>query len=1247
MAARFTVISSRCLISRTLFTFCIAFAALLADAANAGEEFSPSRASWRDVALLLRSGQWENLIGVSPERFREIFAEALRDESSEDAAETHFAYGYGLVTMLHWNPAMSREERRANLFEGIKYLQWAYARGHRLAEAKLSSLIGYGTDYDTQRNVRAARKKLLNARAIMTEELPPDHPDLGLSCRYLAEILEELGQIESAAEAELTALDIFSRHAFSENQVHGWRLLAIGALIHAGGDKERAEELYRRALPLLEKHADRDTLHLALCNAFLGVIMAEKSGDEKAAVAMGEKALGLMDGMPEGNGESRIAILGMLSDTYLYAGEPGKCESTLRMAIAETKRTFGTGYYLYPAFIARLASLKALAGGRDEADALYGEALAAGETIWGPDALELCDILIGYGANKAVLDGDSAAGELSMRKALAILERRHGAGNPVTYRPIMYLGRIRGFLGDYPEADRLLREALRLAEALDPAGGETADALVALASSLHSRGDFEEADRLARRSLAIVSDNPWIDERTAGGALELLATMDFQLGRLDAAAEKIEQAIHLDRSQFGDDSLSLSGLYCKAALIADAGGDFESAIRYYSEAARIDAINLKPANPFRLATVGLIAEYRLRRGDIEGAERDLRLPLALAEAGLDKSHPVLQQLRRTFALACFRRGKYPEALEAAVEVERNDNLALASAFAVASERQRLDFVGHSQFARPFFAPSVLANLALPDIPERDAVSTAYAAHILQTKGAVLDSVLEDRERLRGSPEAEALLDRLKRDKQILANLLLHSSTEPGGEPMQRERAKQLRDEIEGTERELAQLTGRHREGRRAARATPEAVAARLPVGTVLIEFSASPVWPVRNGDKQSDGPFLPDVRYFAVLISPGTTPIRVIHLGDEHEINVLVGAVQTGMRRGRAVHDDLRRLHDLVWSPLMPYLGDCRRVFISPAGELNYLSFAVLLTPDERYLGENFTLSYLASGRDLLRQPPVDGVGAFVFADPDFAAAISGDAFQGGANEEGQPFLNGTDERRRAALSGLRLPRLPATRAEAEAMRRIFSAANRPLTVWLGEDASEARLKALRNPSIVHLATHGFFSPMIGSVPSPADRRTSQRRFYGNNPLLCSGLTLAGAANALDEYSPRENADDGIVTAEEVALLELWRTKLAVVSACDSGAGESAYGEGVMGLRRAFVQAGARDLLMTLWPIEDKTTARIIGEFYRRYLSGAPLDEALVEAQRLEINAARASGKNTHPRFWTPFVVSFQGAPQE
>ena len=202
-----------------------------------------------------------------------------------------------------------------------------------------------------------------------------------------------------------------------------------------------------------------------------------------------------------------------------------------------------------------------------------------------------------------------------------------------------------------------------------------------------------------------------------------------------------------------------------------------------------------------------------------------------------------------------------------------------------------------------------------------------------------------------------------------------------------------------------------------------------------------------------------------------------------------------------------------------------------------------------------------------------------------------------------------------------------------------------PVKTFVGRDALEEVLKALPPPRVLHLATHGFFldhesvDPPAGDNESGAGAGWARGRLKRmDNPLLRSGIVLAGANTIGDKEAPAR-AEDGWVTAEEVSQLNLRGTELVVLSACQTGLGDVSSGEGVFGLRRAFLFAGARTLVTSLFEVPDKETRELMRTFYAGLKSGQGKLDALHAAQRQLLQSRRNTGGAAHPFFWASFVM--------
>jgi CHAT domain-containing protein len=370
-------------------------------------------------------------------------------------------------------------------------------------------------------------------------------------------------------------------------------------------------------------------------------------------------------------------------------------------------------------------------------------------------------------------------------------------------------------------------------------------------------------------------------------------------------------------------------------------------------------------------------------------------------------------------------------------------------------------------------------------------------------------------------------------------------------------------------------------------------------------------------------------------------------LGDAKAMDTAIVALRNASRDPNRM--DVKRLarsvDAKVFQPLRPLLGGKNRLLISPDGSLNLIPFAELVDESGRYIVERYSISYLTSGRDLLRLQVAreSKDGPLVVAAPDFGRRSQMEAPQLGKREKESSV--GEGESARPAINEFYFPPLPQAAREGEALRALLPGA----TLLTKDHATKAALTQIHNPRLLHIATHGFFlkdqdEPSVGERgaqalsddPGRAAQQLEQRGVRIESPLLRSGLALAGA-NEHKEY------DNGILTALELTGLNLWGTKLVTLSACDTGVGEVKNGDGVYGLRRALVLAGAETQVMSLWAVSDRATRELMVSYYRRLQEGQGRGEALRQTQ-LEM---LKNINRRHPYYWASFIQSGEWANLE
>lgn len=481
--------------------------------------------------------------------------------------------------------------------------------------------------------------------------------------------------------------------------------------------------------------------------------------------------------------------------------------------------------------------------------------------------------------------------------------------------------------------------------------------------------------------------------------------------------------------------------------------------------------------------------------------------------------------------------------------------------------------------------------------------------VLRTKGRVLDAMTSSGLAVRAtqSEETRALMQRLTALQGEMANLST-SGTGAG------DRLKALRAEAAEIENKLNQGDDSFKQATQPI--DIPAVQAKLGADDALLEIVE--YRPLDAHYQKAE----PGLRYLAYVLQHEGEP-RAFDLGDAASLDQLVLAFRDSLRHpDRDALAPGRALYARVLQPVQSALGDKKHVFVAPDGTLSAVPFAALVN-GSKFLLEDYDFTYLTSGRELLRLgDSASSEGQIVaFADPNFGVST------GQTNNSG------------SALAKAVFPALPGTHEEADALAKLFPSA----TLHTGDDASEAQVKQVSRPLLLHLATHGFFLPvqsmttMVGPNGEALDPKTAQERLaVAQNPLLRSGLAFAGATGLQGQAG-----EDGVLTALEASSLDLRGTELVVLSACQTAEGETSQGEGVYGLRRALTIAGAKSLVMSLWSVDDNATSYLMRGYYRRLKDGMGRSAALRDVQLVLEHSAGTH----HPYYWAAFIPSGDPTP--
>ncbi|UCF66484.1 MAG: CHAT domain-containing protein, partial [Acidobacteriota bacterium] len=843
---------------------------------------------------------------------------------------------------------------------------------------------------------------------------------------------------------------------------------------------------------------------------------------------------------------------------------------------------------------------------------------------------------------KIARDQHAEAADLGTR-ALEQARRGCSSDDPLRVSIASHLAMARTLLGDFSGARPLLEDALQASMAAGGCVDESAAAMLNN-SGFYCRcaGDPETAKALYREASRILTILQQTETANFATTLTNLAFVHVVSDEPEEALPLYRQAASTRRALFGDQHPAYAGCLVGLGHVLRQIGDLEQAretlqrsVQIYERHAATDRLVYAGALENLAALEYLLAEY-------DGAARHFRGAAEAYEQVGGPWQPEVAHATSGLAAVYAATGREPAALELMLRAIEQEDRLIAQVFGVSDESRRLSFLEDAAGVKDMLLSLVTKRLASSERAIHVAADVALKRKALAAEAAAFqrDFLLSGR-----YPQLAPKIDRLRALREKTVRAIFRG---PGTEGVAAHRgaieawnAERQRIELElAREIPSADLAGS------LTTVDASAVAGALTPGSVHIEFIE---YEQLDFAQREPGQAWSGREIVAFVIPAGKDErISMVALGSAERIDQRVASFRaaitgSGTRAsGRdlglappATEDDVlaagQNLREAVFDPLREALRGRERIVIAPDGSLSRLPFEAL--PDEtgQHLVDRFAVSYLGAGRDALRLdlPRAEAGAALVMAAPDF------DLVESGAGD-----ASVRHETRTAALlrAARRFEPLPGTHREGERVAAALGVEPR-----MAAAATEGQLKRARSPRVLHLATHGFF--LEDQAIRPLALESFERGIDGasrmaarfESPLLRSGLAFAGANAALEGRALPQDAEDGIVTSEDVVGIDLSGTQLVVLSACETGLGEIRTGEGVIGLRRAFVLAGAATLIMSLWKVPDEPTQRLMEYFYSALVEGFGRADALREAQR------RLKESHPHPFFWGAFIC--QGDP--
>lgn len=828
--------------------------------------------------------------------------------------------------------------------------------------------------------------------------------------------------------------------------------------------------------------------------------------------------------------------------------------------------------------------------------------------------------------SRQVTGADSA-----WREALAIYERHLPDYHPAVLDCLRWLSTSSLVRGDYLTAEPLL---IRIESKWD--GGEEPDpdyavrAAILLGVLYMNQTRFDDAEAAYRRALDLMDSYAGqVTPRLAATLRNNLSNLYRHQGRHDEAEPLLlaqVKALEADTVEAGEMLMvayhNLGELYSDRRDFDRAEDFFRRALRRNREVHGDSDLTVS----FNLTSLG---NMYMRADRFEDAASCYEEALSIKRASVGLADRSVANTLVMYSHCCRTLEDWDRAFELAAESFdiRHRNF-VGNSWALAEDKA----LTYADIMRRS-ADACLSALVSHPAPSEEQVSQVTNI-VLRAKGQVSEAVFERRRNLAGTDDS--LTTRLMEDYRRIARRIAGAYLDgpsPGAPDSHQHILDSLQAEASDLEAKLAQANPHFADALQMREVTWQKVQKALPDGAVLIEY-----YQYRHRDERTDST---EERYMSLVISQDNGP-EVRDLGPAGAIESALTEVRSATAEMAAWWPGLpadireieirarRRLSRMLLNPVSDRMPEGRLLLISPDADLNLLSFAALEPEDGTYLVERHPIHYLSAARDLLRldSEATLGRGLLAVGDVDYSAAAQRNT------ETGPVDSNGGEE----AISALRsagdlrgnLSPLPYTRREIDAISEQWrSNYDDEVVLCLGRAATESAFRRYAGGRrAIHCATHGYFET---TEDNSADSATSVTL----NPLLRSGLWLAGANSSADGA---ETLEDGCLTAWEVLTLDLSGVEWVVLSACESGLGETKAGEGVYGLRRAFQMAGAHTVVSSLWPVPDKAASRFMSALYSRTESSLP--QRLQQVCLSELRRLREAGLPDDPVGWAPFIAT-------
>ncbi|WP_421875508.1 CHAT domain-containing protein [Marinoscillum sp.] len=816
-------------------------------------------------------------------------------------------------------------------------------------------------------------------------------------------------------------------------------------------------------------------------------------------------------------------------------------------------------------------------------------------------------------------------GEVYLNAAKLAYEALNEDSDPVYLKTLGSLGLLYSDMGRFDRAEELTAAAM---EGWQEHYGESSAGYAAEYSNLavlaFNQGQLTAAEQKLTRALQLILEVEGKSSIPYAIALNNLGILFQYMGRFDDALNHVNQCLGIAEEELREKSGTYVQFLTNKALIQQESGDYAGAEKTYNEALDNQTSRLKlnrKSDPDyahmlnNLASLYMVSgrtseakelleqslqiyqskfgdehlltataqsdlgKVYLYEGNLEGASNLLEAAYTTKVSKLGAEHPKAVEAKESLAVLAWQTGRYELAEQYFSEVLESSLGFINEFFPSLSEVEKTRY--WSQLKPRFFT---FYNFAIDQAADHPELVEQMLNYRIKTKGLLLNASTKIRSTILSSGDQDLidLYEQWQDQKRMLSTYYSFTKEEISE---QKVNIDSLENAANLSERQLSQQSSEFSSTFVSDDVNAKSIYAALEQDEALVEIIQYPVF---------EGALTSDHAYVAIYVNQQGA--QLIDLPNSKEFDARSFKLYSNLIKQKLADD---YSYATFWEPVAAYTTGISRIYLSPDGAYNQINVNTLQSPQGQFVLDQHDLTYIGNPKDL----------------------VSSSA----SREHKQAFLLGFP-----SYGSSDIVPLPGTKKEVDLINTTLKSGGYQTNVYTQTQASEKAIKTVRNPGIIHIATHGFF----------LENREANNKVFGvqvdyanDNPLLRSGLMLAGASADESEQS-FEGADNGILTAYEAITLPINETSLVVLSACETGKGEIQSGEGVYGLQRAFMVAGADAMIMSLWKVDDEATQQLMSSFYANMM---------VKKQQLDVafrNAQLAVKKSyEHPNYWGAFVL--------